>query len=49
MSGTITLDGTHLTRTEVVAVARQGARVALDEAQLAAVRRACSGSCARRA
>jgi histidine ammonia-lyase len=40
MSGTITLDGTHLTRAEVVAVARQGARVALDEAQLAAVRRA---------
>jgi histidine ammonia-lyase len=40
MSGIITLDGTHLTRAEVVAVARQGARIALDEAQLAAVRRA---------
>jgi histidine ammonia-lyase len=39
-AGTVLLDGNSLTRDHVVAVARQGARVALDEAQLGHVRRA---------
>ncbi|HET6911903.1 MAG TPA: aromatic amino acid lyase [Rhodanobacteraceae bacterium] len=37
---TITLDGSHLTRAQVVAIARAGARVALDPKQLERVRRA---------
>jgi histidine ammonia-lyase len=37
---TIRLDGGHLTRTDVVAVARHGARVELDAAQLEKVQRA---------
>lgn len=40
MSQTILLDGSHLTRAQLVAVARQGATVALDAAQLQHVRRA---------
>ena len=37
---TITLDGSHLTRAQVVAIARDGARVVLDSKQLERVRRA---------
>jgi histidine ammonia-lyase len=37
---TITLDGSHLTRAQVVAIARDGARVVLDPKQLERVRRA---------
>ncbi|HJT97843.1 MAG TPA: aromatic amino acid lyase, partial [Rhodanobacteraceae bacterium] len=37
---TILLDGNSLTRDHVIAVARHGARVALDDAQLARVQRA---------
>ena len=37
---TILLDGNSLTREQLVAVARQGLRVALDEAQLKRVQRA---------
>ena len=37
---TIRLDGSHLTRADVVAIARGGAKVELDAAQLAKVQRA---------
>src|SRR5690242_21082643 len=40
VSETILLDGSSLTRTQLVAVARQGASVALDQAQLKRVQRA---------
>ncbi|TAL73957.1 MAG: aromatic amino acid lyase [Rhodanobacter sp.] len=40
MSTTIVLDGSSLTRLQLVAVAREGAQVALDQAQLVHVRRA---------
>ncbi|WP_350017042.1 aromatic amino acid lyase [Rhodanobacter sp. IGA1.0] len=40
VSKTILLDGSSLTRAQLVAVARQGASVALDQAQLARVQRA---------
>jgi len=37
---TIRLDGSHLTRVDVVAIAREGAKVELDPAQLERVQRA---------
>ncbi len=40
MSARIALDGSHLTRAQVVAVARGGVQVELDAAQLHRVRRA---------